>query len=191
MSPRSDEQNQAMRAESRARIIAAALRLFGAQGYEAASVRAIAREAGVAQGLMYSHFASKEALLQAIFQQSLQDVYESFALAESGDLPGGPVERLIRAAFAMLREKLDFWRLSYSVRMQQPVLAALGPDLLSWTDEIRRTLERYLAAEGRPDPAVQAELLFASIDGVAQHYVIDPERYPLDAVVEALVARYT
>jgi AcrR family transcriptional regulator len=190
MSPRTAEQNQAMREETRARIIVAALRLFGAQGYEATSVRVIAQEAGVAQGLMYSHFASKEALLQAIFQQSIQDVYESFALAESGDLTGGPVERLIRAAFTMLQDKIAFWRLSYSVRMQQTVLSALGEDLFAWTAGIRSTIERYFVAEGRPDAAIQAEILFATIDGVAQHYVIDPERYPLDAVVESLIRTY-
>jgi AcrR family transcriptional regulator len=190
MSPRTNEQNQAIREETRARIISAALRCFGAQGYAATSVRAIAQEAGVAQGLMYSHFASKEALLQAIFQQSIQDVYESFALADSGDLTGGPVERLIRAAFTMLRDKIDFWRLSYSVRMQQHVLAALGGELSAWTTAIRSTLERYFIAEGRPDAAIQAEILFATIDGVAQHYVIDPEHYPLDAVIETLISTY-
>jgi hypothetical protein len=28
------------------------------------------------------------------------------------------------------------------------------------------------------------------IDGVCQHYVLDPESYPLDAVAEAIVVRY-
>jgi AcrR family transcriptional regulator len=190
VSPRTVEQNQALREESRARIIEAALRLFGSQGYEATSVRAIAQAAGVAQGLMYSHFAGKEELLKAIFQQSIQDVYESFAMAESGELTGGPVERLIRAAFAVVREKIAFWRLSYGVRMQHSVLVALGEDLTAWTAGIRATLERYLAAEGRTDAAVQAEILFATIDGIAQHYVIDPDGYPLDAVVEALISIY-
>jgi AcrR family transcriptional regulator len=190
VSPRTAEQNQALRDESRARIIEAALRLFGEQGYEATSVRAIAQAAGVAQGLMYSHFAGKDELLKAIFQQSIQDVYESFALAESGELAGGPVERLIRAAFTVVREKIAFWRLSYGVRMQHSVLAALGEELTAWTAGIRATLERYLAAEGRADAAVQAEILFATIDGIAQHYVIDPLHYPLDAVVEALVSTY-
>jgi AcrR family transcriptional regulator len=190
MSPRTAAQNQAMRAESRERIIAAALRLFGENGYEATSVRAIAQAAGVAQGLLYSHFASKEQLLQAIFQQSIQDVYESFARVEAQASPEGPVAGLIVAALGLIRERRDFWRLSYGVRMQQAVLAALGDDLFSWTDAIRTTLERYFAAEGRPNPAVEAAILFATIDGIAQHYVLDAERYPLDAVVAALVAHY-
>jgi AcrR family transcriptional regulator len=190
MSPRTAEQNQALREESRARIVGAALGLFGAHGYEGTSVRMIAEAAGVAQGLMYSHFASKEELLRAIFQQSIQDVYASFAAAEAGDPGQGPVERIIRAAFATLRERLDFWRLSYGVRMQHSVIAALGDDLPDWAGAIRANLERALRESGAPQPDVAAAILFATIDGVAQHFVLDPEGYPLDAVIEALVAQY-
>lgn len=191
MSPRTPEQNQALRDETRGRIIRAALALFSGNGYERTTVKAIAEAAGVAQGLMYSHFAGKEELLRAIFQQSIQDVYASFALAASGAAGPPTVEAIIRAAFATVRERLDFWRLSYGVRMQQPVLAALGPELPAWVETIRQTLERSLRAAGVSAPEVEARLLFAAIDGVCQHYVIDPEGYPLEAVVEALVARYT
>lgn len=190
MSPRTAERNQALREESRAKIIAAALRLFGANGYERTTVRQIAREAGVAQGLLYSHFASKEELLLAIFQQSVQDVYASFALAEAGDPGRSPVARIIEAAFAVLRNNQEFWRLSYGVRMQYPVLATLGSDLPDWTATIRTTLERALREAGVASPTIEAAILFATIDGVAQHYVLDPEGYPLDAVVERLIARY-
>lgn len=190
MSPRTAEQNQALRDETRARIIKASLALFGAQGYERTTVKAIAEAAGVAQGLMYSHFAGKDELLKAIFQQSVQDVYESFAVAAAGASGPPPVEAIIRAAFALIRERRDFWRLSYGVRMQQSVLATLGDELFAWVETIAATLERSLRAAGVARPEVEARLLFAAIDGVAQHYVIDPQDYPLDAVVEALVARY-
>jgi AcrR family transcriptional regulator len=190
MSPRSDQQNEVLRTESRARIIAAALRLFGSQGYEATSVRAIAEAAGVAQGLMYRHFSGKEALLQAIFAQSIADVRESFAIAAAGRPDQSPVERIVRTALALVQERRDFWRLSYGVRMQASVLRALGGALPDWTAEIRATLEQALRASGSAQPTVDAALLFASIDGVAQHYVLDPKGYPLQAVTEALVARF-
>lgn len=190
MSPRRAEQNQAMREESRARIISAALRLFASHGYARTTVRMIAEAAGVAQGLMYSYFASKEDLLRAIFAQSVADVYASFELAAAGAEGPPTVEEIIRGAFATLRERLDFWRLSYGVRTQQEVLAVIGDELPAWTANIRRTLEQAFVAVGAADPAIEAELLFAAIDGVAQHYALEPEDYPLDAVVEALIARY-
>jgi hypothetical protein len=33
-------------------------------------------------------------------------------------------------------------------------------------------------------------LLFAQIDGLHQHYVLNPDHYPLDAAIERLIARY-
>jgi AcrR family transcriptional regulator len=49
--------------QTRAAIVAAALRLFRENGYEATTMRAIAREAGVATGNAYYYFSSKEELI--------------------------------------------------------------------------------------------------------------------------------
>jgi AcrR family transcriptional regulator len=190
MATRTDDRHQLKREESRARIIESALRLFARHGYDSTSIRMIAQDAGISQGLMYNYFASKEELLQAIFQQSLQDVRESFAAVAVGDPAVSPVERFVRATFDLLRDKQDFWRLSYGVRMQAAVLASLGDELHSWTQSIRSMIEEYLRVAGHPSPAIEAAILFALIDGVAQHYVLDPAHYPLDAVVETIVAEY-
>jgi AcrR family transcriptional regulator len=188
MSPRTLEQNQALREASRARISTAALQLFADNGYESTSVKQIAAAAGVAQGLLYSHFDGKADLLRAIFAQSIADVQASFAYAAEGT--GGPIERQIRAACTVLREREPFWRLSYGVRLQRSVVRALGLDLANWTAEIRTRLEQIFHARGAPDPAVEAAILFALIDGIAQHYILNPQGYPLDAVIERIVERY-
>lgn len=49
----------------------AAVRVFARQGFEAARVADIAREAGVAYGLVYHYFASKEEVLDAIVEEQL------------------------------------------------------------------------------------------------------------------------
>ena len=59
------------RAEAtRAAIVDAALRMFRAQGYEATTMRAIAREAGVATGNAYYYFGSKEELIQEFYTRN-------------------------------------------------------------------------------------------------------------------------
>src|ERR671920_2372972 len=45
---------------TRERILEAALRLFAERGYEATTMRDVAREAGASLGLAYRYFASKE-----------------------------------------------------------------------------------------------------------------------------------
>lgn len=189
MSPRTAEQNEQVKATTRKRIVEAALGLFAEHGYEGTSVRMIADETGMSTGLLYNYFDGKQALLHAIFDESMADVRESFARADA--LPRSDrLEQLIRGSFEILRRNLTFWRLSYGVRMQPAVLAGLGAELHAWTATILRTLERYLRDADVEQPAVEAAVLFAVIDGVSQHYVLDADRYPLEAVVELVVARY-
>ena len=53
--------------QTRTAIVEAALRLFAENGYEATTMRAIAREAGVATGNAYYYYASKEDLVREYF----------------------------------------------------------------------------------------------------------------------------
>jgi AcrR family transcriptional regulator len=190
VTPRTAAQFEALRADAQDRLERAALRVFARSGYAGATVREVAREAGVAQGLLYNYYQGKHALLAAVFRRSLADVHASFAAADADAPPPDRLARLVRAAFAAVRAHLDFWQLVYGVRQQPDVVAALGPELHAWTEGVRATLEGHLRALGRPDPAVEARLLFAAIDGVAQHFALDPDRYPLDAVAERLVATF-
>jgi AcrR family transcriptional regulator len=190
VSPRSPEQNAQRRATTRERIVHHALALFSQHGYDGTSIRMIAKAAGVAQGLLYSHFEGKDALLRAIVETSMADVRESFRLAEANAPRGRRVESLIRASAALLRRNIDFWRLSYAVRMQPAVLTSLGPAVGESTQAIRATLEGYLKEAEVPAPEVEAAVLFALIDGISQHFVLDPDHYPLEAVIDRIIARY-
>ncbi|MBM4779532.1 MAG: TetR/AcrR family transcriptional regulator [Archangiaceae bacterium] len=53
------------------RILDAAVEEFATRGYEAASTNLIASKAGVAKGLVFHHFGSKEGLLEALFDREL------------------------------------------------------------------------------------------------------------------------
>lgn len=58
-----------MRADKRALILEAAMRVFARMGYHGARVSDIAREAGIAYGLVYHYFRNKEEILNTIFQE--------------------------------------------------------------------------------------------------------------------------
>jgi TetR/AcrR family transcriptional regulator, fatty acid metabolism regulator protein len=53
--------------DKRRRILEAAEHVFARQGYDASPVSDVATEAGVAYGLVFHYFGSKEALLDAVF----------------------------------------------------------------------------------------------------------------------------
>ena len=188
--PRSSEANEQIRAETSAKIVEHALALFSKHGYDRTTIAMIATSAGISQGLMYRYFDSKAALLRAIFAQSMADVRASMAAAADGKTPLERIELLIRVSFEILRDHREFWRLSYGVRMQAAVLKELGPRVGAWTTEIKQTLAEFLRDADIDDPEVEAAILFALIDGVSQHYVLDPSGYPLYPVIEHIVDRY-
>lgn len=188
--PRSASQNASRRAATRDKLLDAALHLFARRGFAGTTVKAIAARAGIATGLLYSHFPGKEGLLRALFERSMTDVRLSFAMAESV----GAHERLgalVRAAVGIVRSHLDFWRLGYAARTQPAVISALGPALAEWGEAITGTLEGYLADLGSPAPQLDARALFAQIDGLCQHFALDPGEYPIDAVAERVIAQWS
>ena len=164
--------------------------MFASRCYASTPVDAIADAAGVSAGLLYYHFDSKTAVLHAIFDQSLADVQATFAAADREPLAIDRLPALLRSAGAIVPRHRSFWAVWYGLRMQREVLKGLGPSVTGFTAAIVRTLERYLRDINWPEPAIEAQLLFAQIDGMCQHYVLDPERYPLDRMIERLIERY-
>lgn len=188
--PRSPAQNEALRSVTRERVLRAALTLFARDGFAETSVRRIAQEAGVALGLLYAHFDGKEALLQALFEQGHADAERVVAPVESTD----PRERLaavVRGAVATVRANVEFWRLGYVARTQPAARVALARALGSRIERVLATLEGCLTELGSPDPRLDALALFAQLDGLCEHFALSPREWPVDAVAERVIARWT
>ena len=66
-------------------ILDTALKLFGENGYEKTSITDIAKAIGVAQGLCYRYFPSKEALFDSAIEQYADVLVEQFVGAEKDD----------------------------------------------------------------------------------------------------------
>jgi TetR/AcrR family transcriptional regulator, fatty acid metabolism regulator protein len=85
-------------------LIDAAVRVFARRGYHAARVGDIAEEAGVAHGLLYHYFSSKEEVLETIFNETWSELLEAVRdVEESGD----PARVQLRHVAAIL---LRSWR---------------------------------------------------------------------------------
>ena len=69
---RTTERTEARRAETRERIVSAALELIAEGGYVAAQIAAVAERAGVAVGTVYRYFPSKSDLFAEVFRVASQ-----------------------------------------------------------------------------------------------------------------------
>jgi AcrR family transcriptional regulator len=96
--------------ETRKRILDAASQVFSRRGYGQATVEEIAAEAGVSNGALYHHFASKEELFRAIVGEHLYEhkieLGAVFSVSSFRDAPGDrdKARELLTEAIAMYRE---------------------------------------------------------------------------------------
>ena len=83
--------------ERRMQILAAAVRAFAREGLDAATMRGIAAEAGLAVGTLYLHFDNKAAVLSAILERSQEAGSQALrALVDCDDPFQGLRDLLIR-----------------------------------------------------------------------------------------------
>jgi AcrR family transcriptional regulator len=87
--------------ERRRQILAAAVRVFARSGYHGSRVGDIAEEAGVAHGLLYHYFSSKEEVLQTVFRENWGELIARFRAVEEADEPAR--EKLEGIAKILLR----------------------------------------------------------------------------------------
>jgi AcrR family transcriptional regulator len=73
--------------EKRRLILDAAIRTFARQGFHACRVSDIADEAGVAYGLVYHYFRSKDEILDTLFLERWDVLLEAIREVDAGDLP--------------------------------------------------------------------------------------------------------
>lgn len=69
------------RADTRARLLAAALEVFAREGIAGASIEMIAEAAGFSRGAFYSNFSSKEELFLELAKQQIEKRIDAAALA--------------------------------------------------------------------------------------------------------------
>jgi AcrR family transcriptional regulator len=141
MSPRTPKQFQEIREEKKALIMDVALQHFANEGYYKTTINHIARHAGISKGLMYNYFDSKEALLGAIIQRSVLEVYTYFDIDKDGYLSEEEFEFFVRRVTQMLKEKQSFWRLFFQLLMQNEVREQFLKSFVSYGSLIRSAIE--------------------------------------------------
>jgi AcrR family transcriptional regulator len=90
--------------DRRTQLLEAAVRVFARKGFHTCRVGEIAEEAGVAHGLLYHYFASKDEVLETIFRETWSGLLTAIERVESS---GEPAREQLRQVAAIL---LRSWR---------------------------------------------------------------------------------
>ena len=84
-------------ADRRRQILEAAVKVFAQKGFHASRVGDIAEEAGIAYGLVYHYFESKEDLLETIFRTTWTEMLARVHEVEQAKVPAAEAVRQVTA----------------------------------------------------------------------------------------------
>jgi AcrR family transcriptional regulator len=127
------------------RLLDEAAHAFAQRGFAAASVREIVGPVGMLPGSLYCHFATKEALLAAVYREGVERIGAAVdaAIAPIED----PWQRLEAACVAHLVSLLD--QTDYSqvvIRVRPSDAPAAEAELIALRDSYERRFARLVAA---------------------------------------------
>jgi AcrR family transcriptional regulator len=140
--------------DKRRLILAAAVRVFAVKGYHACRVSDIAEEAGVAHGLLYHYFRSKDEVLECIFKETWSDIVAAARMVEETDEPAR--DRLAGVAKILLRawrRDPDLVRVVVREIVRTPYLQKRMPEI----NESFAAIER-IVARGQEDGEFRADV---------------------------------
>ena len=191
MSPLSKEQFEAIREESKTKIIAVALQLFSKKGFENTSISDIAKAAGISKGLTYNYFKSKDELLEATLLFILRNVVE---VLEKGQLLTDPFKRLeffIRTNFELLKKEPDFWKMFIVLSLQLDKKSKAAKILKDYWGRLFENAINIFKEMGHENYLDMAYQYGAMMDGLSMQYILlnDPS-FPFDETLEKVIKQY-
>ncbi|HYA08734.1 MAG TPA: TetR/AcrR family transcriptional regulator [Gaiellaceae bacterium] len=162
--------------EKRRIILDAAVRVFARKGFHTSRVGDIAEEAGVAHGLLYHYFSSKDEVLETIFRENWAILLERIDAVEQSDEPAR--EQLRHVAAIVLRtwrHQPDVVRVLVREIARTPELPQKIGEFVKPIQAIERIIERgRQAGEFRADldPRMAATVFYGGIDEVLTGWVL-------------------
>jgi TetR/AcrR family transcriptional regulator, fatty acid metabolism regulator protein len=169
------ERTQAVE-DKRRHLLDAAVRVFARKGFHASRVGDIAEEAGVAHGLLYHYFRSKDEVLEAVFHENWSVLVARIASVEETDEPA--VDQLRHIAAIVLRTWLhlpDVVRVVIREFGRSPELAERIGELALPIEAIERVIARGIErGEFRQDvdPRFAATVVYGSVDELLTAWVL-------------------
>ncbi len=155
---------------TRARIIDAVVDSVAAHGISGTTLATVAKGAGVSQGVLVFHFATKEGLLTETLRRLSQEYRDAWDPALGHDDPLDRVLGLVRADFSpdvCTRRKLALWFAFWGEAGAQPLFSGI----CAQSEETRyaamvAACEALQSRYGTPDPVLLANAIDATTDGL-------------------------
>ncbi len=140
--------------DKRRLLLDAAVRVFARKGYHAARVGDIAEEAGVAYGLLYHYFSSKEEVLRDVFRETWRALIATIENVErAGDSPREQLRKVAEILLRSWRREPDLVRVLVLEVTRSQLLAGEMDEIVASFSAIQSIVER-----GQADGSIRSDL---------------------------------
>lgn len=180
--------------ERRQELVEAVLRVIRRDGLEQASVRNVAREAGLSMGSLRHYFASQSELMVFAFRTVIDRIESRLAMLEPEPDPRRRAERVLAELLPLddeRRAENELWLAFTSRAMVDPALQDLRDEGYDALRAGCRAILTDLSAAGLAPTDVHAETerLHALLDGLAVHAAMRPQIHTAESL-KAAIARH-
>ncbi|MCP4752376.1 MAG: TetR/AcrR family transcriptional regulator [Proteobacteria bacterium] len=178
-------------------ILQAAVKVFAKRGYYNSRISDIVKEAGIAHGLFYHYFPSKEEILVTIFRFAFETVLaEMDGIDQAGGNALDKLKSLIGYMFKAFRQNPESYRV---LIMDVPRLGKFYEEenqklynrfFSRIAEFIKEGQQKDLIADSVP-PLVAAHILHGSVDAVIRQYEYNPvfkqENIPFETLIDRTI----
>ncbi|MFS1511414.1 TetR/AcrR family transcriptional regulator [Chengkuizengella sp. SCS-71B] len=164
--------------DTKQKIVDAAYRVLAEQGYDKTSMKQIAKEAGVAQGLINYYFESKEDLLFELFHEESCRYSEELSKLSEIPMSDNFIHEALQVPKQLVMDQPEWHRLRFelfaiglrSKRGAQEITRSSMMDREQTINELSRLpISEELNIQGL------ARIITAVMDGLSLQMMVDPE----------------
>jgi TetR/AcrR family transcriptional regulator, mexJK operon transcriptional repressor len=167
--------------KKRAAILEAAVKTYSENGFAETTISAIAKEAGVSFGSVFTYFATKEALFEAAILEPLEEIKPYFIEIEERyrGTPMEMIKAMIDCQLDVFARNKDFLRLTQQVLARPERYPVLFADLSNFVDVfvervypiIKKGQEQGDFYEG--SPVLMAQSYISLLNGLRLTFIDD------------------
>ncbi|WP_163873928.1 TetR/AcrR family transcriptional regulator [Paenibacillus favisporus] len=188
--PRTQEENERIRQQAKAKIREAAIDLFMRKGYHATSIDDVSKHAGVSKGLLYNYYKGKEELLSAMVEARIGELIQVMEKAEALETPAEQLKHIVEGAVDNVRRSPEVFRFYLHLQTQpeaDETVAKYGKLLIEESARQFQIQCCMFEKLGASDPVARSLYFSSALQGIMLMISTYPDQFPVEAMKRQII----
>ncbi|OZB98675.1 TetR/AcrR family transcriptional regulator [Paenibacillus sp. XY044] len=191
--PRTQEENERIRQQTKAKIRDAAMELFMRKGYHATSIDDVSKHAGVSKGLLYNYYKGKEELLGTMVEARIEELIQVMEKAEALETPAEQLRHIVEGAIENVQRFPEVFRFYLHLQTQPEADEAVAQHGKLLVEESARQFQiqcRMFGKLGAADPVARSLYFSSALQGIMLMISTYPDEFPVEAMKRQIVVDF-